>query len=122
MKKNSNASESIIYKEEGNKAFKNKNYEEAILMYTNAIVNLFLNQLKNKQKKDLDQTQSIFYSNRSRVYKHLNKIDEAIQDAQKSYELDEKIQKHIYQWANQLHLNVNQIQKLLINQRFLLVE
>ena len=31
---------SLEYKENGNKAFKNKNYDEAIEMYTKAIVNI----------------------------------------------------------------------------------
>ena len=53
-------------KDEGNQFFKNKQYEEAIQKYTEAI--------------EFDKTDVTFYSNRSACYAALNKWEQAAED------------------------------------------
>jgi tetratricopeptide (TPR) repeat protein len=66
-------------KAKGNSAFKNKNFEEAVDFYTQAI--------------ELDQQDVSFYSNRAACYLNLKKYEEALQDGTKCVELNPKFAK-----------------------------
>ncbi len=68
-----NREKALEFKKQGNGAFKSKNFEQAIELYTQAI--------------ELDPTDHVFYSNRSGCYTSLKKYEEAIQDGNKCIEL-----------------------------------
>ena len=55
------------WKELGNQQFKDEKFEEAVKSYTKAI--------------EIDSSVSIYFSNRSRAYKAINLLDEALKDA-----------------------------------------
>jgi len=61
------------FKEKGNKAFQEKNYQEAIEHFTKAI--------------EADPNDHVFYSNRSACYASLQNYESALQDAHKCVEL-----------------------------------
>jgi tetratricopeptide (TPR) repeat protein len=63
-------------KEQGNEAFRKKDFPEAIRLYSGAI--------------ELDKTCSVYLSNRAAVYLTVNKLDEALADARESVRLDKK--------------------------------
>ncbi|EGR27767.1 u-box domain protein [Ichthyophthirius multifiliis] len=63
------------WKQKANDAFNNNNLETAIEYYTQAI--------------EIDSSQSIYYSNRGKCYKKLDKIKQAFDDAVHAIELDE---------------------------------
>jgi stress-induced-phosphoprotein 1 len=56
------------FKNQGNNAFKNKDYDTAIELYTKAI--------------ELDPKKEVYYSNRSGAFAAANKLEEALQDAE----------------------------------------
>lgn len=58
----------------GNEAFQKGRYNEAVELYSKAIT--------------LNNTESIYFSNRAQAYKKLGKIEEALKDAQEAIELD----------------------------------
>jgi import receptor subunit TOM70 len=74
-------SQAQALKDQGNKAFTNKNYSEAIAYYTKAI--------------QLEQN-PVFYSNRSTCYLELDQFDRAMSDARKTLELDSGFSKGYY--------------------------
>lgn len=61
-------------KTKGNAAMGQKNYEEAIKHYTNAI--------------ELDPTNHVLYSNRSAAYVNISKFEEALKDGEKAVEVN----------------------------------
>eukprot|EP01084_Bolivina_argentea_P269882 458794_1 len=63
-----------LFKIEGNKLFKQKKYQRAIVEYTKAI--------------NLDPSNAIFYSNRALAYTKLNHYEKAVTDAHKASEID----------------------------------
>ncbi len=63
-------------KEQGNEAFRKKDFPEAIRLYSEAIA--------------LDKTCSVYFSNRAAVYLTVNKLDEALADAREAVHLDKK--------------------------------
>eukprot|EP01017_Pseudomicrothorax_dubius_P021433 TRINITY_DN230_c0_g1_i4.p1 TRINITY_DN230_c0_g1~~TRINITY_DN230_c0_g1_i4.p1 ORF type:complete len:283 (-),score=63.78 TRINITY_DN230_c0_g1_i4:141-989(-) len=67
---------SMRYKEEGNTAFKHGNYQKAVESYTKAI--------------ELNESESVFYSNRARCYKAMRMFDLAYEDAKVAVEMDDK--------------------------------
>ena len=67
------------FKDEGNKAFKSGDYNQAIEHYTKAI--------------ELDSTNPTYYSNRSGAQFNLGKFQDALNDAQKCIEVDPNFQK-----------------------------
>ncbi|KAM0686206.1 hypothetical protein COBT_002573 [Conglomerata obtusa] len=62
------------FKAEGNDFFKNKNYDEAVLAYTQAI--------------DEDDQNPIYYSNRAAAYAKLDMVDNGIEDCLAAVKLD----------------------------------
>ena len=70
-------------KEEANKAFKNKNYEEAIKLYSKCL----------EIDENLDQFNSIILTNRAIAYSNIKKINDAINDLNKAIELNENYSK-----------------------------
>lgn len=56
------------FKAKGNEAFKNKNYEEAVNCFTQAI--------------ELNPDDHVFYSNRSNSYVNLKEYGKALEDAE----------------------------------------
>ncbi|CAD8172703.1 unnamed protein product [Paramecium octaurelia] len=64
------------FKVKGNEAFQSKNYLEAIQFYSQAIAE--------------DNTESVFFSNRSNCYYQLKRYQDACKDATEALELDEK--------------------------------
>lgn len=64
------------YKRIGNDFYKQGQYQRAIENYTKAI--------------QLNDTETIFYSNRARAYKHLGEFQKAFEDAKIAVELDDK--------------------------------
>ncbi|KRW99228.1 hypothetical protein PPERSA_04590 [Pseudocohnilembus persalinus] len=74
MSQNLNSKTPTQWKDAGNEAFKVHDYDTAIINYSNAI--------------KLDDTQSVFFSNRSRCYKFINEYEKAFKDAITSIELD----------------------------------
>lgn len=69
--------EALKYKEEGNEAFKNGNWDSAAKLYTKAI------NLEKSESKDL----AVFLKNRAAAYLKLNKFEEAVNDCDKSLEI-----------------------------------
>lgn len=65
-----------MFKNQGNEYFKKGMIQEAIANYDQAI--------------KLDNTQSIYYSNRSKCHKKLKNYSRALQDVQDALELDDK--------------------------------
>jgi len=63
----------VEFKNQGNTAYSNKKYKEAIDLYTKAI--------------KLDDSDATFYSNRCAAYTNLNNFDLALKDAEKSIKL-----------------------------------
>ncbi len=63
-------------KEEGNLAFKEKRFSDAIESYSKAIL--------------LDNENHLLYSNRSTAHFHFGRIQEAFEDAKKAVELNPK--------------------------------
>ena len=75
----------IIIDSEGNTFFKNKQYEEAIAKYSEAI--------------SLDQTDVTFFSNRSACYAALNKWNEAAEDGRQCIITDKSFVKGYFRAA-----------------------
>lgn len=71
----------IYWKEKGNKSFKEKEYEKALECYNKAIVTFIVMQ-------ELNNTESIFFSNRARCLKKMQKYEEALKDAIQAIQLD----------------------------------
>ncbi|XP_044261453.1 protein unc-45 homolog B [Tribolium madens] len=71
------SSEALKYKDEGNEAFKNGNWDSAAKLYTKAI------NLEKAESKDL----AVFLKNRAAAYLKLNKFEEALNDCDKSLEI-----------------------------------
>lgn len=85
-------------KDEGNTFFKNKQYEEAIAKYTEAIA--------------LDGSDVTFFSNRSACYAALNKWQEAADDGKSCIMVDKSFVKGYFRQALALQ-NLNQIENAL---------
>ena len=71
---NRQSSEAYRFKEEGNTAYKNKDYSKAIQLYTRAI--------------DLNPNDSNFYSNRALCYFNLENYFECINDCDRAIQLN----------------------------------
>ncbi|KAJ8958425.1 hypothetical protein NQ318_002211 [Aromia moschata] len=65
------------FKEEGNEAFKNNDWDQAVKLYTKAI------NLTTSETRDL----SIYYKNRAAAYLKLEKYEAALEDCDKSLEI-----------------------------------
>lgn len=74
-------------REQGNQAFKQGNYSEAIDRYTEAINSLLELQLNESNKNDLTKC----FSNRSQCYINLNQYEDAIEDATRGREIDKNM-------------------------------
>jgi tetratricopeptide (TPR) repeat protein len=71
------ADDSVAFREQGNQAFKQGHFQEAIDRYTDAINILNDLQLTEINKNDLTKC----YSNRSQCYINLSQYDDAVEDA-----------------------------------------
>ncbi|CCW68977.1 unnamed protein product [Phytomonas sp. Hart1] len=65
----------------GNKAFAEKRFDEAIILYTKAIEN--------------DPSNFIYFSNRAAAHHELREYDEAIRDAKKSISINDNVKAHV---------------------------
>lgn len=74
VKKEENVSKAETHKNEGNKCFKNQQYSEAVLSYTQAI--------------EEDGNNAIYYSNRAAAYAKLNMKDNGIEDCKTAIKID----------------------------------
>ncbi|CAF3540047.1 unnamed protein product [Adineta steineri] len=83
-------------REQGNQAFKQGKFQEAIDRYTEALNALVDLQLSETIKNDLTKC----YSNRSQCYINLNQYEEAIEDATRALEYTPADQKSLYRRAN----------------------
>lgn len=68
---------SVEFREQGNQAFKQGRFQEAIDRYTDALNSLKNLQLSEINKNDLTKC----YSNRAQCYINLGQYDDAIEDA-----------------------------------------
>ncbi|CAF2646097.1 unnamed protein product [Rotaria sp. Silwood2] len=84
------------FREQGNQAFKQGHFQEAIDRYTDAINILHDQQLNETIKNDLTKC----YSNRSQCYINLGQYDDAIEDATRALEYTPSDQKSLYRRAN----------------------
>lgn len=64
----------MYWKQKANQLHKQGKYEEALELYNKAI--------------SLNNTESVFFSNRARCLKKMGRYDEALKDAQEAVELD----------------------------------
>ena len=77
-----NENTGMFWKQKGNEAFKVKNYQLALEHYSKAI--------------ELNSSESVFFSNRARCFKNLNRYEQALKDAQEAVELDvDNIKAHL---------------------------
>ncbi|CAF0748495.1 unnamed protein product [Adineta ricciae] len=83
-------------REQGNQAFKQGKYQEAIDRYTEALTILLELPLSETAKNDLTKC----YSNRSQCYINLNQYEDAIEDATRALEYTPADQKSLYRRAN----------------------
>jgi tetratricopeptide (TPR) repeat protein len=82
-----------LKKDEGNTAFKEKRYSEALACYSEAIV--------------LDTKNQVYFSNRSACHAALNDLKSAVDDAEECLRLDDTYAKGYFRLANaQLGLNL----------------
>ncbi|CAF1543404.1 unnamed protein product [Rotaria magnacalcarata] len=88
--------DAATFREQGNQAFKQGHYQEAIDRYTDAIHALNNEQLNDSIKNDLSKC----YSNRAQCNINLEQYDDAIEDATKALEYTPTDQKSLYRRAN----------------------
>ncbi|CAF1091303.1 unnamed protein product [Rotaria magnacalcarata] len=88
--------DAATFREQGNQAFKQGHYQEAIDRYTDAIHALNNEQLNDSIKNDLTKC----YSNRAQCNINLEQYDDAIEDATKALEYTPTDQKSLYRRAN----------------------
>jgi len=67
------AEQATAFKNEGNKAFLESRFQDAVDAFTKAI--------------EINPNDNVFYSNRSGAYASMNKLDEALEDAVKCIQL-----------------------------------
>lgn len=80
-------------KQEGNEAFKSKNFEQAKEFYSKAL-ELIPNH--EKKKEESKQTLSILYCNRGATYLQLNNFEECLKDCNSALELSPNLVKALY--------------------------
>jgi stress-induced-phosphoprotein 1 len=73
------------FKAEGGKAFAAKDFPKAIELYSKVRQ---IARLDSKQAIELDPSNHVLYSNRSACYASLKNFDKALEDANKTVELD----------------------------------
>lgn len=97
-KKDSN--DPIKLKELGNKAYINKNYEEAVELYSKAI--------------EIDPKDPVFYSNRATSLFELEKFDDCILDCDKCIELNPQFVKAYFRKALALREKLDDVQAVAV--------
>ena len=90
--------DSIVLREQGNQAFKQGQYQDAIDRYSEALITLQDLSLSESIKNELTKC----YSNRSQCYLNLNQYEEAIDDATRALEYSPADQKSLFRRANAL--------------------
>ncbi|CAF3735363.1 unnamed protein product [Adineta steineri] len=88
--------DSGVLREQGNQAFKQGQFQEAIDRYTDALNILKDLQLSETNKNDLTKC----YSNRSQCYINLGQYEDAIEDSTRALEYTPSDQKSLYRRAN----------------------
>lgn len=87
-----NLEEAQKYKDEGNEAFKNEDWDKALALYTKAI------SLAPRDSREL----SVFYKNRAAVHLKFERYNEAVEDCNKSLEIVPTDPKALYRRAQAL--------------------